>query len=49
MVIYGPLEGRTVHFTDRKQELRPAGANWKATRRYGEGFPMYFLTSFRFY
>jgi len=22
--IYGPLEGRTVYFTDRKQDLRPA-------------------------
>jgi len=21
--IYGPLKGRTVHFTDRKQDLRP--------------------------
>ena len=45
---YGPLKGRTVHFTDRKQDLRPAWSTvWKAaqTAPWG-GFPMYFLTSF---
>ena len=47
--IYGPLEGRTVHytvhFTDHKQDLRPAwGTTWKATQKVPrEEFPIYFL------
>ena len=46
--IYGPLKGRTVHLTDRKQGLRPTQSTiWKAAQKtLREGFPMYFLTSF---
>ena len=45
--IYGPLEGRTAYFTDRKQDLWPTQSTiWKAGQRAPrEGFPMYFLTS----
>ena len=46
--IYGPLKGRTVHFTDRKQDLRPA---WSTIQKAAQtaprgGFPMYFLLYF---
>ena len=53
--VYGPLEGRTVHctvhFTDRKQDLRPAWSTvWKATQKVPrEEFPMYFLCVLWFY
>jgi len=42
------LEGHTVHFTDRKQDLRLAWSTvWKADQTVPRGgFPMYFLTSF---
>jgi len=31
---YGPLKGRTIYFTDRKQDLRPAwGTVWKAAQK----------------
>ena len=47
-LIYGPSKGRTVHFTDRKQGLRPAqGTVWKAAQKAPrEGFPIYFLSCF---
>ena len=47
-LIYGPSKGRTVHFTDRKQGLRPAwGTVWKAAQKAPQkGFPMYFFMSF---
>jgi len=33
--IYGPSEGRTVHFTDYKQDLLPAQSTvWKTTKRH---------------
>ena len=46
--IYGPLEGRTVHFTDRKQDLRPTWSTvWEAAQRAPrEGSPMYFPLCF---
>ena len=46
--IYGPLEGRTVYFTDRKQDLQPVRSTvQKAAQTVPRGgFPMYFLTSF---
>jgi len=45
---YGPSEDRIVHFTDRKQDLRPAWSTvWKAAQRAPqEGFPMYFPLCF---
>ena len=47
-LIYGPLEGRTVYFTDRKQDLRPARSTiWKVAQRASqEGFSIYFLMCF---
>ena len=46
--IYGLLEGRTVYFTDRKQDLRPAQSTIQkaAQRAPQEGFPIYFLICF---
>jgi hypothetical protein len=46
--IYGPSEGRTVHFTDRKQDLRPAWSTvWKATQKVPrEGIFYIFLLHF---
>ena len=45
--IYSLLKGRTVHFTDRKQDLRPAWGPWKAAQKVPqEGFSMYFLSCF---
>jgi hypothetical protein len=48
--IYGPLEGRTVYFSDRKQDLRPARSTvWKAAQETPrEEFPMYFFCVLRF-
>ena len=44
---YGLLKGHTVHFTDRKQDLRLAQSTVQkaAQKAPQEGFPMYFLTS----
>jgi hypothetical protein len=46
--IYGPLEGRTVYFTDRKQDLRPAWSTvCKAAQKTPqEGFSYVFLLCF---
>ena len=46
--IYSPLKDHTVHFTDHKQDLRPAQSTvWKAAQTAPQGgFPMYFLMSF---
>ena len=46
--IYGLLEGRTVYFTDYKQDLRPAQSTIQkvAQRASQEGFPIYFLMCF---
>jgi hypothetical protein len=43
--IYGPSEGRTVHFTDHKQDSRPAwSAVWKAAQKVPrEGISYVFL------
>ena len=45
---YGLLKGRIVHFTDRKQDLRPDQSTiWKVTQKAPqEGFPIYFLMCF---
>ena len=47
-LVYGPSEGSTVHFTDYKQDLRPAwGTVQKAAQTAPQGgFPIYFLISF---
>ena len=49
-LVYGPSEGRTVYFTDRKQDLRPAWSTIQkaAQKAPQEGFPMYFLLYFTF-
>ena len=49
--ICGPLEGRTAHFTDHKQDSQPA---WSTTQKAAqkvpqEGFPTHFLYVLWFY
>ena len=47
---YGLSEGRTIHLTDRKQDLRSAWSTvWKATQKVPrEEFPMYFFMFYSF-
>ena len=49
-LVYSPLEGRTVYFTNRKQDLRPAWSTIQkvAQKAPQEGFPIYFLLYFTF-